>query len=279
MKCNPNRTAAFAPRRHTARWLGTMGLSALLLIQPARAQEGSVEQRLEQRQSFAVAAQPLADALTEFALQAGVQIAVDSALVKGLDSPGVAGEWSARQALQRLLGGTRLRWRPSDGNSLTLEPDPRAADEEAPLLLPDIVVLSSAEQNYQGEAVIDRRAIEHFPGANGDLTTLLKMHPSVRFDTTQQSSSTPGEISPADISINGAKFYQNNFMNKVGRVGAALTWDTRIKFDLPLRRGESAYAAVTITNLTNRVNEILGDSGTLSYEVGRQYWLELGYQF
>lgn len=38
------------------------------------------------------------------------------------------------------------------------------------------------------------------------------MHPSVQFSNTQKSSATPGEIDPADISINGAKYWQNNFM-------------------------------------------------------------------
>lgn len=204
-------TTAPLPKRHP--WLGRASLAALLLIQALPAQADTLQAQLAQRQAFEVPAQPLASALLEFAQQAGLQVSVDSGLVGERSSPGVSGEWSAQEALQRLLRGSGLRWRVNTTNSLTLEVDPDySAQDPAALQTPDIVVLGKPEHNFQGEAVIDRRAIESFAGANGDLTTLLKMHPSVRFDTTQQSSNTPGEINPADISINGAKFYQNNFM-------------------------------------------------------------------
>lgn len=200
-----------------ANWFSQASLAALLLAQPVALQAQAAEniqQHLAQTQDFAIAAQPLATALIEFAQQAQIQISVDSSLVNERHSPGVNGQWSTQNALQHLLHGSGLRWSLNTANSLTLEVDPnfRAKGQADALHTPDIVVLGRPEHDFQGEAVIDRRAIESFAGANGDLTTLLKMHPSVRFDTTQQSSNTPGEINPADISINGAKFYQNNFM-------------------------------------------------------------------
>ncbi|SEQ09362.1 Outer membrane receptor for ferrienterochelin and colicins [Pseudomonas cuatrocienegasensis] len=194
-------------------WLSKASLAALLLTQHLPAQADALQEQLTQRQAFEVPAQPLAGALLEFAQQAGLQVSVDSGLVGERNSPGISGEWSTQEALQRLLSGSGLRWRVNTANSLTLEVDPDyRAQDPAALQTPDIVVLGKADHNFQGEAVINRRAIENFAGGNGDLTTMLKMHPSVRFDTTQQSSNTPGEINPADISINGAKFYQNNFM-------------------------------------------------------------------
>ena len=39
----------------------------------------------------------------------------------------------------------------------------------------------------------------------------MKINPAVQYDNGQLSSFTPGEISPAEVSINGAAFYQNNF--------------------------------------------------------------------
>ncbi|MFP6848238.1 MAG: TonB-dependent receptor [Pseudomonas sp.] len=204
-------SAPTTPNRY--RWLNQVSLATLLLIQVLPAQADALQEQLAQRQAFEVAAQPLASALLEFAQQAGLQISVDSNLVSERHSTGTSGEWSTQDALQRLLSGSGLRWRVSTANSLTLEVDPDyRAQDPAALQTPDIVVLGKADHNFQGEAVINRRAIENFAGGNGDLTTMLKMHPSVRFDTTQQSSNTPGEINPADISINGAKFYQNNFM-------------------------------------------------------------------
>ncbi|SDH64691.1 hypothetical protein SAMN05216588_10667 [Pseudomonas flavescens] len=66
----------------------------------------------------------------------------------------------------------------------------------------------------------------------------------------------------------------------VGEAKAAVTWDTRVKLDIPLQGEQALYMAVDVTNLTNHVNEIIGStSGSLSYETGRQYWLEVGYQF
>lgn len=213
MKRSNHRPSVHRARLHASHWLGAASLAAALMGQPTAALAQPLAERLEQRLSFSVAAQPLADALIEFAQQAGIQISVNNSLIGDLSSPGVSGEMPVSQALQQLLSGSGLRWRNNAGNSLTLEVDPNVVmHTEDPLLTPDIVVLASPENSYQGETVIDRAAIEAFPGANGDITTLLKMHPSVQFSGSQQSSNTPGEIDPANISINGATYYQNQFM-------------------------------------------------------------------
>lgn len=53
--------------------------------------------------------------------------------------------------------------------------------------------------------------LDSMPGGNGDITSILKIIPNVQFDNAQLKSSTPGEIDPANISISGGLFYQNNF--------------------------------------------------------------------
>ncbi len=58
---------------------------------------------------------------------------------------------------------------------------------------------------------MSRQTLDSTPNANGDITSVLKILPNVQFDTAQQSSHTPGEINPANISISGGLFYQNNF--------------------------------------------------------------------
>lgn len=58
---------------------------------------------------------------------------------------------------------------------------------------------------------ITEKFINDFPSGNGDITSLLKILPNVQFSNSYQSSKTPGEIDPANISINGASFYQNLF--------------------------------------------------------------------
>lgn len=59
---------------------------------------------------------------------------------------------------------------------------------------------------------INRNTLDAIPGGNGDITSILKILPNVAFDNTQNKSTTPGEINPANISISGGLFYQNNFM-------------------------------------------------------------------
>ncbi|KIY40832.1 TonB-dependent receptor [Pseudomonas sp. 10-1B] len=146
-----------------------------------------------------------------FGQQSGLQVSVDAQLLEGAQSNAVQGHFSSEAALSRLLSGSGLTW-DADGDVLSLRLLHSEADA-GPLELHDTLVLGDTESNgYMGATVISGKAIHAFPGANGDITTLLQMHPSVQFSGSQKSSNTPGEIDPADISINGAKFYQNNFM-------------------------------------------------------------------
>ncbi|QCD45129.1 TonB-dependent receptor plug domain-containing protein [Campylobacter mucosalis] len=70
----------------------------------------------------------------------------------------------------------------------------------------------SSKSEFGGKTTINRRMIEATPAGNGDITSLLRTNPAVKFSNTNRQSTTMGEIDPADISINGAKYYQNNFM-------------------------------------------------------------------
>lgn len=166
---------------------------------------------LQQSHSFDIPSQPLSAALISFGQQSGLQVTVDAALLADRVSNSVKGHLNSEQALALLLNNSGITWRYEDGN-LLFERAPSSATG-SPLELTSTVVLGEPTENsFQGATVINRKAIKAFPGSNGDITTLLRMHPSVQFSGSQQSSNTPGEIEPADISINGAKFYQNNFM-------------------------------------------------------------------
>ncbi|WP_312933109.1 TonB-dependent receptor [Stutzerimonas nitrititolerans] len=207
-------THRHAIRRLRSNHLYSAIATAMLLTTPGHAAASADTTQQEQMRSFDIAAQPLATALIAFGQQAGVQISVSSQLLKGKQAGAVQGELSLEQALQRLLAGTGLTWRQQGGGTLTLEPAPRIAENQAeqrPLRFADVVVMADRERK-QGESTIDRRTIEALPAGNGDITSLLKIHPNVQFDNSQLSSKTPGEISPANISINGAKFYQNAFL-------------------------------------------------------------------
>lgn len=214
MSCLFNQSAKGIKQVTRAASTGLLGACcAFGTLQPAVAQSATTATYvLAQEHDFTIAPQNLATALIAFGQAGGVQISVDPQLVSGLNSAGVNGHLTAEAALSQLLRGTGIGWNYLQG-TVELYRLPTEASAGEPVLLHNTIVLGYTEENtYQGATVIDQKAIQAFPGANGDITTLLKMHPSVQFSSTQQSSNTPGEIDPADISINGAKFYQNNFM-------------------------------------------------------------------
>ncbi|MGX2973387.1 hypothetical protein ACWIX0_14005, partial [Helicobacter sp. T3_23-1059] len=70
---------------------------------------------------------------------------------------------------------------------------------------------AESREKYQSGNYIDSTMLESNPNANGDITSILKILPNVQYDTRQNSSSTPGEIDPANIQISGGLYYQNNF--------------------------------------------------------------------
>lgn len=55
-----------------------------------------------------ITAQPLDEALQEFARQSGMQVIFFSALTEGIQSPGVKGKYTAAAALKELLAGSGL---------------------------------------------------------------------------------------------------------------------------------------------------------------------------
>lgn len=85
-----------------------------------------------------------------------------------------------------------------------------ARDDDARTLEP-VLVRAPWPAVYQGEARFDAALIEALPRGNGDLAGLLRLNPNVQLDDAARSQRTPGEIRPADVSINGAPWYQNRF--------------------------------------------------------------------
>ena len=87
------------------------------------------------------------------------------------------------------------------------------------LKLEDVNVLGNAKSqksltktsDSQGSRKITRESIENLPSGNGDYTQLLRTNPNVQFSVKNRQSTTGGEIDPADVSINGAPSWQNNF--------------------------------------------------------------------
>ncbi|UVL25219.1 TonB-dependent siderophore receptor [Pseudomonas donghuensis] len=80
---------------------------------------------------FAIAAQPLANALDQLSEQSGLQIAYSADLAQGVQSSGVSGQMTSQQALAQLLAGTQLGFEPNGANAVMLvrRPAPGSALE------------------------------------------------------------------------------------------------------------------------------------------------------
>ncbi len=85
--------------------------------------------------NFAVPAGPLDQALIDFGGQTGLLISVDSALTRGRESPGVQGNHTAPEALDRLLSGTGLRARFVDTTTVAVERAPDSSTQLEPLTI------------------------------------------------------------------------------------------------------------------------------------------------
>lgn len=192
---------------------------AALPLQAAEAPAAGIAVRLD------IPAQALGPALIELGRQTRLQISFPPALVEGRRSAAVSGSLPPLQALERLLAGTRIGYRSTGSNTVLLEALPTLARPATPILpaapadrhLPEVKVVDQRDP-FLGGRTIDEELIRSFPAGNGDATSLLKMHPGVQFSETRMQSKRQGEIAPQDISINGAKYYQNLFQVDGARI-------------------------------------------------------------
>jgi iron complex outermembrane receptor protein len=102
-----------------------MSALALLPSSVASAAEAAITQPLTQF-SFAIAAKPLPQALSDFSRVTGISVVYTDEAPYGLIAPAVNGQLSAEQALQGLLSGSGFTFRRSDAHTLVLEPLPTA---------------------------------------------------------------------------------------------------------------------------------------------------------
>lgn len=94
-----------------------IGLCLLLALWPVIA-------LAQARYDFHLPAQPLDDALRAVGRKAHVTVAFDPVLVAGKRSPTLKGTYTPREALERLLRGSRLRLRVTEGGSYWVEAIP-----------------------------------------------------------------------------------------------------------------------------------------------------------
>ncbi|WP_026602227.1 TonB-dependent receptor domain-containing protein [Methylomonas sp. 11b] len=72
-------------------------------------------------QSFDIRSQALSSALTRFSALTGLQVLYEGDIAERITAPELKGRYTQEQALQNLLRGSGLRYRFSNGNTVTLE--------------------------------------------------------------------------------------------------------------------------------------------------------------
>ncbi|TCM20398.1 iron complex outermembrane receptor protein [Novosphingobium sp. PhB165] len=132
-------------RAALAALLMTAGPVALTAAAPAQAQDAA--------RSFDIPAQPLANALTAFGQQSGLQVSAQAPLLEGRTSQAVKGSLSSMQALSQMLVGTGLTFR-MVGTTVSLEAAPQAAGGTV-LLGPVRVEESGGSQSAANTAATD----------------------------------------------------------------------------------------------------------------------------
>lgn len=125
-------------RRHLALiLLATTTLTTL----PVLAQDSRQLAQAQATRSYSIPAGPLGAALTAFGEASGLRLLVSSELLSGRQSAAVSGQMSAEQALQRMLAGTGLIYRFTEGNTVTVVEAPKSGDAT---LLPPVMVQGQA---------------------------------------------------------------------------------------------------------------------------------------
>ncbi|MBN9513094.1 MAG: TonB-dependent receptor [Alphaproteobacteria bacterium] len=95
-------------------------LSSPVLAQERHDQTPRLEAQASRTVAFDIPAQPLAQALTAFGRQSGLQVAFDPAAVAGKTSVALNGLMATEQALRTLLGGTGLAYQFTSAGAVTI---------------------------------------------------------------------------------------------------------------------------------------------------------------
>lgn len=180
---------------------GLMPAAAMLQPIAAHAQQ-------EAERDYAIPAGPLSGVLARFGAESGLLLSADAALLEGRHSAGLKGRYSGTAALRHLLAGSGLEFRAGSGGLIVIEPAAGVAPRAT--LLREVQV--TARPDSLGTNVIDRERLDAIGAGNGDITSALRVLPNIQYDNNQLHTGRQGEIAPAEISIHGAKFYDNQFL-------------------------------------------------------------------
>src|SRR5690242_8599851 len=93
-----------------------LAITATLMLPGMR--EASAQQVEQRTHQFDLPRQALADSLRAVGSKAGTNVVFDPAAVRGKESPSLRGTYTAEEAIKRLLDGSGLSVRKTEGGSL-----------------------------------------------------------------------------------------------------------------------------------------------------------------
>lgn len=131
------------------KWIGAFAIVSAIgaaVVLPTEAFAQSAPKEISQAQhNFNIKPQPLADALTEFGRQSGIQVSANGNIVRNLKTDGLRGTMSTEEALINLLEGTGLVYDVSSSGAVISAPGQSSADGST--LLAPITVESGAHDD------------------------------------------------------------------------------------------------------------------------------------
>ncbi|MBA4502299.1 TonB-dependent receptor plug domain-containing protein [Marinobacterium marinum] len=186
------------------RWRTSLAGFCLLTANLALAQPSPHSDHVSTPHSINIPAQPLDQALTQLTEQTGVTLAIQANDLPTTMSPALKGRMGLEDALKLLLSNSLLQARITPEGHVLITDAPDQA-----MVMPPVLVLGHDQQ--LGMTVYDREHIRSMPGRHGQITELLRQNPAVQFDRNSRSSKNPADLASENISINGAKYWDNNF--------------------------------------------------------------------
>ncbi|QXH57660.1 TonB-dependent receptor [Pseudomonas maumuensis] len=140
---------------------------------------------------FAIAQQPLVEAINAFSQVTGWQVGFSAELADGVASPGVQGSLAPEAALQRLLRGTGLGYRKIGNGNVVLER--QAAGNAIALQQVTVSATRSAQDVSQVPSTVSVQTREQLDRQNvNDIKQLVRYEPGVSVSGTGQRSGLNG---------------------------------------------------------------------------------------
>lgn len=199
-------------RKITALAHWRQGVSAIALLaafgigtamaQTAPAGGGATGQLAQATQTYRldIPAKPLLAALADFTAVTGVQIVRPNDGISGT-APAVSGTYTADEALRRLLSGSGITWRFTDGRTVVLEKtNLRSGAGGTTTMLDQITVVANRSETPIGEATASASVIDR---ADLDYRNVHRMQDITRYEPGVTVTNDPTRTGAGGYNIRG----------------------------------------------------------------------------